>query len=148
MEIKVTRFISNNDATLSIVSIDGRFECFGLEDEYRETKVAAETRIPDGLYNISLKPFGGFHRKYKERFEFHEGMLHVQNVPGFEDILIHIGNTEKDTAGCLLVGRNANTNGVLTIGSSKLAYIELYQKVLAAASKGKLKIRYVDEDGR
>jgi len=148
MEIKVTRFTSTNDATLSIVSIDRKFECFGLEDEYRETKVASETRIPDGLYEVRLKPFGGFHRKYKQRFSFHEGVLHVQNVPGFEDILIHIGNTERDTAGCLLVGKGATSNGPLLITSSKIAYVELYQKVSAAAANGTLKIRYVDEDRR
>ena len=148
MEIKVTRFKSNDDATLSLVTIDRQFQCFGLEDEYRDTKKAAETRIPDGLYDVRLKPFGGFHRKYKERFDFHEGMLHVQNVAGFEDILIHIGNTEKDTAGCLLVGNGAHTNGALTITSSKLAYISLYQKVVKAAANGELKIRYIDEDRR
>ena len=75
-------------------------------------------------------------------------MLHVQNVPGFEDILIHIGNTERDTAGCLLVGKGATSNGPLLITSSKIAYVELYQKVSAAAANGTLKIRYVDEDRR
>jgi hypothetical protein len=146
VEIKVTRFISNKDSTLSLVSIDGSFECFGLEDEYRETKKAAETRIPMGLYNVRLKPFGGFHRKYKERFDFHEGMLHVQNVPGFTDILIHIGNTDRDTAGCLLVGQGATTNGSIMISSSKMAYIAFYQKVFLAAAEGTLKIKYIDED--
>ena len=146
MEIKVIRFTSSKDATLSTVSIDNAFECFGLEDEYREDKVANETRIPMGLYNVRLKPFGGFHRKYKERFGFHDGMLHVQDVPGFTDILIHIGNTEKDTAGCLLIGKGATTNGALMISSSKMAYIEFYQKVVSAAANGTLKIKYVDED--
>jgi len=144
--ITVTRFNSNDDATISLVSIDDKFQCFGLEDEYRETKKAAETRIPKGLYNVRLKPFGGFHRKYKERFDFHQGMLEVVNVPGFTDILIHIGNTEKDTAGCLLLGRGATTNGVIMISASKLAYIEFYQKVVSAASNGTLKIKYIDED--
>ena len=146
MEIKVNRFTSNENTTLSIVSIDGKFQCFGLEDEYRETKVAAKTRIPMGLYSVRLKPFGGFHRKYKERFGFHEGMLHVQNVPGFTDILIHIGNDHSDTAGCLLIGQGATTNGAIMISASKLAYIEFYQKVFLAAAEGTLKIKYVDED--
>jgi len=146
MEIKVTRFTSNDNTTLSLVSIDGKFQCFGLEDEYRETKKAAETRIPMGLYKVRLKPTGGLHRKYKERFDFHEGMLHVQDVPGFTDVLIHIGNTDQDTAGCLLVGRGATTNGIIMISSSKLAYIEFYQKVIADAANGTLKIKYVDED--
>jgi len=146
MEIKVTRFNSNDDATISLVSIDNKFQCFGLEDEYRETKKAAETRIPMGLYNVRLKPFGGFHRKYKERFDFHEGMLEVVNVPGFTDILIHIGNDHNDTAGCLLLGRGATTNGTIMISASKLAYIEFYQKVVTAAGNGNLKIKYVDED--
>ena len=99
-----------------------------------------------GLYNIRLKPVGGFHRKYKERFDFHEGMLHVQDVPGFTYILLHIGNDHNDTAGCLLVGRGATTNGTIMISASKPAYIELYQKVVSAASNGTLKIKYIDED--
>lgn len=148
MEIKVERIKSNDDATLSIVSIDGKFQCFGLEDEYRESKVSGETRIPAGNYTIDLRTIGGFDSRYKQKFpDFHEGMLHVMGVPNFEYILIHIGNTEKDTAGCLLVGQNGCTaGGDITIGSSTTAYKALYKKVIAAAKENRLNIVYIDSD--
>ena len=64
-------------------------------------------------------------------------MLHVTNVPGFEYILIHLGNTEKDTAGCVLVGASRDiVKG--TIGGSEIAYRRLYPKVLKAIEAGEV----------
>lgn len=149
MRIRVRRFTSDDDTTLSTVWLNNIFECFGLEDEYREDKVAKETRIPKGMYNVTLRTWGGFHVKYSKRFPiFHEGMLQVMDVPGFTSILIHMGNTDDDTAGCLLIGQNAvSDKGFMTIGNSKGAYIEMYQKVLQAIKKGEMvTIEYVDQD--
>lgn len=147
MKLTVVRIKSDNDATLSTIFIDGRFQCFGLEDEYREHKVAGETRIPAGEYNITLRTVGGFNKRYSEKFpSFHRGMLWVRDVPNFEFILIHIGNTERNTAGCLLVGKNGNTSGELTVGNSTGAYKKLYAKVIDAALAGELTIEYLDED--
>jgi len=142
------RIKSNNDATLSILSIDGQFECFGLEDEHREEKVVHETRIPAGTYEIKLKKHGGFHQRYSQRFsQFHMGMLHLQDVPGFNDILIHVGNTDDDTSGCILVGNNGNTAGnYLTVTSSTVAYAQVYEKVWRQAHKYNLKIQIIDLD--
>ncbi len=88
-------------------------------------------------YGCELRTVGGFHEKYLRKFgsTFHKGMLWIKNVPGFEYILIHIGNTEKDTAGCVLVGstRNVVTG---TVGSSEVAYRKLYPVVLAAIQRG------------
>ena len=147
MLITVNRVKSDRDATLSIVSIDGAFQCFGLEDEYRENKVPGETRIPAGRYNISVRKVGGFHGRYSKKFpNHHRGMLWVRDVPNFEYILIHIGNTEENTAGCLLVGKNGNTSGELTVGNSTGAYKELYAKVIDSAIAGNLTIEYIDGD--
>jgi hypothetical protein len=148
MEIIVDRFVSDHDSTVSRILIDGQFMCFGLEDEYRAEKVAHETRIPAGTYAIKLRTEGGFHQRYKEKFpNMHRGMLHVQDVPGFEYILIHIGNTDKDTAGCLLVGEQAvTTKGDMRVNMSKVAYERLYPAVVDAAAAGALRIRYLDND--
>ncbi len=149
MIITVRRFLSNADATLSEISIDGVFECYGLEDEQREIKVAGETRIPPGAYRVGVRTVGGFHARYSTRFaRFHAGMLHVLDVPGFEFILIHVGNTDDDTAGCLLTGQScaASAAGSLTVGASVMAYTALYLKVVAAALAGELTIHYIDED--
>ena len=147
MKMLVDRIISNNEETLSLIYINGVFECFGLEDEYREDKVPGDTRIPAGNYPVSVRTVGGFDGRYSTKFpEFHQGMLHVENVDGFDYILIHIGNTDKDTAGCLLVGKGANTGEELTISNSTGAYKDLYKKVIAAAQGGYLEIEYRDSD--
>lgn len=148
MKITVNRFHSNNDATLSTIHIDGKFICFGLEDEYRAKKVKGETRIPAGTYNIGIRKVGGFHGRYRSMFgSFHKGMLQVLDVPNFEYILIHIGNYEHNTNGCLLVGKNATTDGnKLTIPVSTTAYKEFYSKVIDEAIKGNVTIEYIDND--
>jgi hypothetical protein len=73
-------------------------------------------------------------------------MLQVMDVPGFDYILIHVGNTDEDTAGCLLVGCNANTSQGLTVGSSVKAYKRLYGRVIEAAKANQLTIQYWDND--
>lgn len=146
MKISVKRIVSNDDATLSLVYIDGNFECFSLEDEFRENKVPGETRIPSGIYPVTIRSIGGFHNRYSKKFDFHRGMLEVSNVHNFTNVLIHIGNTEKDTAGCLLVGQGARTGDEISITSSTLAYKPLYQKVIRSAISGNLEIEYIDED--
>ena len=147
MKITVTRIKSDREATISTVEIDGKFQCFGLEDEYRENKVPGETRIPVGSYDITVRKVGGFHNRYSKKFpNHHKGMLWVRDVPNFEYILIHIGNTDDNTAGCLLVGKNGNTSGELSVGNSTGAYKELYAKVIDAAINGDLTIEYLDKD--
>ena len=147
MLITVNRFTSDDDATLSLVSIDGVFECFGLEDEHRIDKVPGETRIPRGFYTVGLRRVGGFDANYSRRFDdIHQGMLQVEDVPGFTNILIHVGNTENDTAGCLLVGCNATTATELTVPVSVQAYKSFYSKVIEAAKANQLNIEYWDND--
>lgn len=147
MHITVNRFHSDKEATLSTISVDGVFVCFGLEDEHREVKVRGETRIPAGTYNIGVRTVGGFHNRYSRKFyDIHKGMLQVIDVPNFEYILIHVGNYETNTEGCLLVGKNATTIGTPTVPASVPAYRELYNMVIEEALKGNLTIEYIDSD--
>ena len=148
MVILVDRFISDNDTTISRVMVDGNFVCFGLEDEYREEKVSKETRIPAGTYKVTLRTVGSHHTKYSSRFsDIHKGMLHIRNVPNFKWILIHCGNTEEDTEGCLLVGSQAITEpGDMKIISSSAAYRLFYPMVVDAAANGTLSITFLDND--
>ena len=147
MELTLTRNVHSNDYTLGELRIDGRHGCYTLEDEFRTVKVYGETRIPAGVYDIKLRKVGGFHQRYLKRFGalFHKGMLHLQNVPGFEYILIHIGNSDKDTAGCVLVGCTMDpVRG--RIGGSEIAYRRIYPKVLKALQKGE-RVRLTISDG-
>lgn len=146
MLITVDRFLSDKDTTISKVSVDGTFVCYGLEDEHRTQKLPKETRIPAGSYEIRLRTEGGKHTQYQKRFPgFHQGMLWLQDVPGFEFILIHIGNKEEETDGCLLVGESYS-EGSMTIGQSAKAYEKVYKMVVEAAKAGDLQIELQDND--
>jgi hypothetical protein len=153
MKLEVLRFSSQDDSTLGVLSdvTDGRrFLAFTLEDEYRETKVAGETRVPAGTYKITLRTVGGFHTKYAAKYgAMHKGMLWVRDVPGFEFILIHTGNTDEHTDGCLLVGNTSQENVTRDgfIGESGNAYKRIYPKIAAALELGEeVTITYVDHD--
>lgn len=153
MELEVLRYSSQNKSTLGLlfeVKEGRRFLCYTLEDEYRAQKEYGKTRIPAGRYSITLRTEGGFHQRYSDKFkEMHKGMLWVREVPGFEFILIHIGNNTEDTAGCLLVGdssiQNITEEGF--IGNSTAAYVRVYPLVAEALERGdEVYITYVDYD--
>lgn len=149
MELTLGRWTSNATATLGRLKIDGVFECYVCEDAFHEPKIKGKTRIPAGRYEIRLKPFGSsrFDVSYKQKFpQIHKGMLELVGVPGFVGVLIHIGNTHKDTEGCLLVGKSISVGAQLTVSSSKDAYVALYPKIVAALSKGKVFITITDND--
>ena len=121
-----------------------------MEDEYRNDKVMHETRVPAGTYNILLRTVGGFHTRYTKKYDFHKGMLHVQDVPGFEYILIHTGNTDEHTSGCLIVGDSQENNQLKKdgfIGRSTQAYKRIYPPIAAALEAGEeVTITYTDYD--
>jgi hypothetical protein len=126
-----------------------KFLCYTIEDEYRSAKVQGETRVPAGTYKIKLRTVGGFHTRYKDLYSFHKGMLHVQDVPGFEFILIHTGNTDNDTDGCLLIGDSCHENitGEGLIGASVIAYKRIYPLLVNTILANKeLTIKYTDFD--
>ena len=147
MHITVKRSISDSESTASFVLIDKQYECFGLEDEHRTKKVCGETRVTAGTYKIELRTVGGFHQRYSKRFGAkHHGMLHIVGVPNFEYILIHIGNDDDDTAGCLLLGSSLYRTNAFAVSQSTKAYLAFYEKVWQAAADGQLTITFVDDD--
>ena len=133
MKLQVVRTQFGRDATNGLLFIDGLFECYTLEDQYQEVKVMHETCIPEGTSDIKFRTVGGFHERYKKRYgNSHYGMLHLQDVPGFTYILIHAGNTDEHTSGCLIVGETQQDLDVSEdgfIGSSGKAYVKLYNKI-------------------
>ena len=147
MKLDVVRTQFGADATNSLLFIDGVFECYGLEDEIRDEKVYSETAIPLGEYEIKFRTVGGFHTRTKARYDskygegWHLGMLELQDVPNFEFILVHSGNTDESTAGCYLVGNTQQDLDVSKdgfIGSSRVAYEKMYPKVRDALVAGEI----------
>tara|TARA_R100001163_G_C5050106_1_gene187000 strand:- start:911 stop:1492 length:582 start_codon:yes stop_codon:yes gene_type:complete len=133
VKLQVVRTQFGRDATNGLLFIDGLFECYTLEDQYQEVKVMHETCIPENTYDVKFRTVGGFHERYKKRYgNSHYGMLHLQDVPGFTYILIHAGNTDEHTSGCLIVGETQQDLDVSEdgfIGSSGKAYVKLYNKI-------------------
>lgn len=154
MKLEVLRVSSGKDSTLGLlfdITTNRRFLCYTLEDEHRDVKLYGETRIPSGVYKIGFRKEGGFHAKYKKRFaDIHKGMLQINNVPGFDYILIHCGNTDEHTAGCLLVGNTQTSNLVQKdgfIGQSTAAYKTIYPVIAKALeSNEEVIITYTDFD--
>ena len=145
INLDVYRFAPGAESTLGILSNithGHEFLCFTLEDAMRDAKVAGETAIPNGTYEVELRTEGGFHGAYSKpdhwAYSFHKGMLWVRNVPGFEFILIHPGNHKGNTEGCLLVGNGARENVTAEgeIQSSRDAYRRIYPPIAAGILDG------------
>ena len=144
MIVELKRYNSKDDYTDGMIFVDGKFICYTIEDEHRSKKVWGETRIPNGTYTVSLRKEGRFHERYTEKFRFHKGMLCIHNKDNwvlekdgirFQYILIHIGNDDDDTAGCVLVGSVAYMDKNL-ITESTTAYKKLYPIIANALENG------------
>lgn len=108
MKLTLKRIFLGLDYTIGKLFVNGDFFCDTLEDLVRdlnkdgdltdpgETKVYGATAIPYGTYKIIMSMSPKFKRM----------LPRLVDVPGFEGVLIHAGNTAKDTEGCILVGRN------------------------------------------
>ena len=156
MKLEVLRISSQKDSSSGILFdvSNGRrsFLCYTIEDEQRDIKVYGETRIPPGTYKLKLRTVGGFHSRYNSKYgDWHKGMIWVQDVPGFEFILWHTGNSDESTAGCFILGQTQESNLVKKdgwVGSSTAAYKFVYPIVSAAILAGEdVEVTYVDYDG-
>lgn len=130
MKLTLNSQPSSNGATLGELLVNVRFECFTLEDVMREIpgkpvsqwKVPGKTAIPAGKYTIEIT--------FSQRFQTRLPIL--VDVPGFEGIRIHNGNSAEDTEGCILVGQSRNGN---TIGRSRAALAALFSQIDKALSQ-------------
>jgi hypothetical protein len=154
MHIDLKRFQDDGDTTLGALFVNGVFNCFIVEDQQQTKKVWGEMRIPEGTYDISLRKSGGFHNRYSVKFaDMHKGMLCIHNAPEwkiiqgditFQYVLIHIGNTDEDTAGCLLPNEAVNSRTMKGSGSTN-AYKKLYPIITEELLLGrKVKITITD----
>lgn len=132
MNLELLRYSSQKNSTIGLlfdVTYTRNFLCFTLEDPYNKNKAYGNTRIPAGVYNLSLRQEGGVHEKYLSRYpDKHKGMIWIRGVSNFEFILIHCGNDPSDTEGCILVGDSIKNNicGDDYIMSSRSAYERIY----------------------
>lgn len=122
MKLLLKRIFKGETYTIGDLYIDGEFFSNTLEDKVRiedcdcSFKVYGKTAIPQGEYKIDFV----FWEKHKSTYP------HLIHVPCFESILIHSGNNDKDTEGCILVGIN-DLKGKLT--RSGWTFLQLMNKI-------------------
>jgi hypothetical protein len=119
MKIEIKRLHKTANSTIGELLIDGVWECYTLEDIERDVKIKAETAIAKGTYKVIINQSNRFKRL----------MPLLLNVPNFEGVRIHAGNTNHDTEGCILVGRTRSKD---FIGQSRKAYDSLFAKMQKA----------------
>ncbi len=148
MDLTLHRFSGATESTLGLMFVEDRFACYSLEDQWNMPKVPGETRIPPGKYQIILRTEGGMNERYKDRFDFHKGMLWLQDVPEFTFIYIHTGNNDDHSEGCILVGdgqvQNITERGQVT--SSVAAYTRLYKVITEALLREEVWLEIKDEE--
>ena len=119
MKIEIKRLHKTKHSTVGEMTIDGIWECYTLEDIEREVKIKSETAIPKGTYKVIINQSNRFKKL----------MPLLLNVPNFEGVRIHAGNTNHDTEGCILVGRTRSKD---FIGQSRKAFDTLFAKMQKA----------------
>ena len=132
MNLTLFRKFPAPDCIIGELYINGKFECFTLEDIERPLKIAGVTAIPRGHYEIVIT--------FSARFG--KPLPLLLNVPGFDGVRIHTGNTSTNTEGCVLVGKSRTNN---SITQSRDAFNVLFPKLQAAASKEKIIIEIKGE---
>lgn len=119
MKLEVKRLHRTDNSTIGELTIDGKFECYTLEDKERYVKIKGETAIPKGTYKVIINESNRFKR-----------MLPLLiAVPNFEGVRIHAGNSNHDTEGCILVGQNRSVD---YITKSRKAFESLFKKMQGA----------------
>ena len=138
MKLTLKRIALRSTYTIGRLYVDGNYFCDTLEDTVRdlnkdgkfdngEKKIKGKTAIPYGTYEIKWT--------YSPRFKKYTPQL--MNVPSFEGIRIHSGNTSADTEGCLILGENKQVGKVL---NSRATINKFYPIIKKACSKGKVTI--------
>ncbi len=131
MTINLIRTNNVGDSTLGQIFVDNKFLCYTLEDKVRDEKVKHHTAIKAGTYELVINKSN----------RFKSLMPLLLNVPDFEGVRIHKGNTIEDTSGCILVGDHVSGN---TLSYSATAYQKLFDLLNKNLNKGKVYLKIED----
>ena len=137
MRLRLDRLVSNQQNTLSILFLDDEFFGFVPEDAWHETKISGETRIPCGIYDV----------KWTDSPRFKRFTYEIMSVPYFSGIRFQVGNSAKDTEGCVMPGRGVDiVGGKYTTATSGSAMVEFEARLRKAEAEGEtIQIKISDE---
>lgn len=150
MKIKVKRIYRGPEYTIGHLYVNDVYVCDTLEDrdrglDYRMSlskikakKIAGKTAIPTGTYRMTLdvkSPKFGSKAFYREVCDGY--LPRLIGVPGYDGVLIHVGNTQNDTDGCILVGLNKVKGQVI---DSRQIFRKLWDSYFKIAKQDKMGI--------
>ena len=130
MKILVKRIAKRPTYTIGKMYLDGKYFCDTLEDTDRnisqstpldtikKAKLPNNTAIPTGTYKVIVNVSPKFKRL----------LPRLLNVPGFDGVLIHRGNTDKDTSGCILIGENKVVGKVINSTGYETKLVSILNK--------------------
>lgn len=153
------RYRFGADFTLGQLLVSGKIDGYVIEDEIRHVKVKGETAINYGIYDLDIRQSPKFSKsflwsdsrgllvkpsqKYKH---YNDGqpddwrphdLIWLKNVPNFEYVLLHWGNTDDDTEGCLIVGSKTGIlKGQEAVLDSQKYYQHLYPRIYPLIKAG------------
>ena len=135
MKLRVERRVKGDAYTIGTLYVNGERFCDTLEDRVRdlaggERKVPGETAIPEGRYKVIVNRSPKFGRD----------LPRLLDVPQFEGVLIHRGNTDKDSSGCILVGENKVKGKVINSTPYEERLVALCKAALAEGETIELEI--------
>lgn len=125
MELRLVRRVLRPEITLGELFVGTEQECVTCEDAERNEKVPGKTCIPEGRYEIIIN----------KSPRFGKDLPLLLDVPGFQGVRIHPGNTPEDTEGCLLPGR-AWRKDLSGVERSREAFEALLARIRAALGFG------------
>lgn len=134
MELTLTRRQYRDDGIFSQLTGLGN-PILTLEHSYEK-----KPKVPRGTYRCVR----GMHylKGMKKPFETFE----VKSVPKCTGILFHVGNYNRDSEGCILVGENLGmSNGALMLTHSRAAF---YRFMRALAGVNEFTLHVVEEEAR
>ncbi len=134
MRLSLTRQKSTPNSSMGSLYIDGLWFCFTLEDVTRELGPNGEGKIP----GRTAIPFGEYAVIIDKSTRFNRLMPHILDVPFFEGVRIHSGNTAADTEGCILLG--LDKTGDDSIGHSVTAFEAFMDRLKAGLIDGEVKL--------
>lgn len=123
LKIEVIRIAKKPNYTIGKLYIEGQYLCDTLEDAVRPEKIQGKTAIPEGTYQVIMNMSNRFKKI----------MPLLIDVPNYEGVRIHSGNTPEDTEGCILLGKNTKV-GMIT--DSRLWTEAFYSKINTYISDG------------
>jgi hypothetical protein len=139
MKLELRTIAERTGYTIGRLFVDGVYFCDTLEPQVRNLskamKVPGKTAIPAGTYNVLMNVFSSRFGRQNFYLTYANGgkLPRLYNVPYFDGVLIHCGNTAADTEGCILVGKNKEVGKVL---DSRETFKRLYSKLTEAYRRG------------